>query len=125
MSTFLDTNAVLAALLPERRDERARTAGWMLEHGRLTVAECVLVETCWVLESVYDYPRRHIARALRLALESEDLIAWDPVLADRSLALMEHDPRLGIVDCILASRTLDGDIVCTFDRRLNRTIENL
>ena len=125
MSTFLDTNAVLAAILPERQDERARTADWTLQHGRLTVAECVLVETCWVLQSVYGYPRRHIASALRLALESEGLVAWDPVLAGRALALMEHDPRLGIVDCILASRTLDGDIVCTFDRRLNRTIEDL
>jgi predicted nucleic acid-binding protein len=122
---FLDTNALLAVILPQRQDERARTADWLLEHGRLTLAECVLVEACWVLQSVYGYPRRDIARALRLALESEDLMAWDPALADRALALMEHDPRLGIVDCILASRTLDGDIVCTFDRRLNRAIESL
>jgi predicted nucleic acid-binding protein len=125
VSFYVDTNALLAAILPERTDERARAAIRTREHGRLTVGECVLVETCWVLESVYRHPRPQAARLLQLALRSEDLIAWDPVLADRALALMEHEPKLGIVDCILASRTMDGDVVCTFDRRLNRVIESL
>lgn len=125
MNTVLDTNALLAAILPERTEERVRVAVWAREYGRLVVGECVLVEACWVLESVYRHPRRQVARLLRLALRCDELIAWDPVLADRALTLMEHDPRLGIADCILASRALDSDIICTFDRRLNRAIESL
>ena len=125
MSAYLDTNALLAAILPQRTTERVSAATWAREHGALIVSEAVLAETCWVLESVYEHPRGQVARLLQQALRSEDVTAWDPVLADRSLAIMCHDPRLGIVDCILAARTLDGATACTFDRRLNRTIENL
>ena len=125
MTVHVDTNVLLAMILAERADEQPQTAARTREHGPLTVGESVLAETCWVLESVYQHPRHKIARLLRLALSSEDLIAWDPILADRSLELMEQHPRLGIVDCILAGRALDGDAVCTLDRRLNRVIGNL
>lgn len=125
MSVHLDTNALLAVILDDRADDRGRVAAWTSQHGVLTVSECVLVETFWVLESVYQHPRVRVAHLLEVALESEELIAWDPVLASRALRLLQRDPRLGIVDCILAARSRDGEVICTFDRRLNRTIENL
>ena len=125
MTIHLDTNALLASVLTERHRDRAKTTDWIQEHGTLTVGESVLAETCWVLERVYMHPRRDVARLLQVALESEELTAWDPQLADWALSLMHSDPKLSIVDCILAARTLSGDLVCTFDRRLSRTIESL
>jgi predicted nucleic acid-binding protein len=125
MRVHVDTNGLLACVLETRPGERARTAEWVREHGALIVDECVLAEACWVLESVYMHPRRTVAQLLRVALATEDLVAWDSLLADKALAMMHHDPRLGIVDCILAARTLSGDRVRTFDRRLARTIEDL
>ena len=125
MRVHVDTNGLLAFVLDSRPGERARTEVWVRAHGALIVDECVLAEACWVLESIYMHPRRKVARLLRTALSSEDLVAWDSLLADQALAIMDDDPRLGIVDCILAARTLTGDLVRTFDRRLNRTIENL
>lgn len=125
MKVHIDTNGLLACVLDDRPGERARTAEWVSDHGALIVDECVLAEACWVLESVYMHPRHKVAQLLQLALTSEDLVAWDGVLADRALAMMQLDPRLGIVDCILAARALSGDLVRTFDRLLIRTIENL
>ncbi|MBN1192833.1 MAG: PIN domain-containing protein [Coriobacteriia bacterium] len=125
MKVHVDTNGLLACILDDRPGERARTAEWVRDHGALTVDECVLAEACWVLESVYMHPRRKVAQLLLAALASEELMAWDPELTDCALSMMHRDPKLGIVDCILAARTLTGDLVRTFNRRLSRAIENL
>ena len=78
-----------------------------------------------MLERVYMHPRQKVARLLQLALESEEITPWDRALAGRALELMQVDPRLSIVDCILLSRAYGGEFVLTFDRRLERALENL
>jgi predicted nucleic acid-binding protein len=120
-----DTNFVLALLVPERGREHARALALAEEHGPFVVSESVLVEARWVLESAYAADRRDAAVLLGDALESEHLVAWDPALAKRALALMHDEPRLSVVDCLLAARTLEGDAVLTFDARLARVIERL
>ena len=125
MTAHLDTNALLAAVVPDRSRERALIVAHAREHGPLIVDESVLVETCWVLESSYKMDRSVVAEILQAVLQTEELIAWDPPVAEQALRLAQQHPRLGIVDCIVAARALDGDVVLTFDRRLARTIESL
>jgi predicted nucleic acid-binding protein len=120
-----DTNFVLALLVPDRRHEHARALALAQRHGPFVVSESVLVETCWVLESSYAVSRKNVAVLMSDALESEHLVAWDSVLARRALELMREDPRLSVVDCLLAASTLEGDAVLTFDTRLAQVIERL
>lgn len=120
-----DTNVVVSLLLPLRGEQHREALAHAREYGPLEVGEAVLAETCWVLERRYRLERMDVAALLHGAFETEDLRAWDPLLVERALALMEHLPRLSIVDCILAVRVLDGDRVFTFDRRLHKALEQL
>jgi predicted nucleic acid-binding protein len=120
-----DTNVVVSLLLPLRGEQHREALACARAHGPLAVGEAILAETCWVLERRYRLKRTDVAALLREAFEAEDLTAWDPVLVERALALMERMPRLSIVDCILAVRVSNGDRVFTFDRRLEKALEQL
>lgn len=120
-----DTNVVVSLLLPFRGEQHREAVAYARAHGPLVVGESVLAESCWVFERRYRLKRADVAALLRGALEAEDLMAWDPALVDRALDLMERLPRLSIVDCILAVRTFDGHRVFTFDRRLEKALEQL
>jgi predicted nucleic acid-binding protein len=95
------------------------------EFGPFVVSECVFVEVCWVLESVYSIRRLDISRMLSEALESRQLVPWDAATAACALDLMQTNQKLSAVDAVLAATAAQGDAVFTLDRELARTIENL
>ena len=124
MTVIADTNAVLAFLLEDRLSERRAVADWVAAHGPLMVTEAVFIETCWVLGG-RAASRTAMVEHIRRLLASSSFNTWDDALVASTLELMERYPRLAAVDCILAARTLRGDMVVTFDGQLNRVIEGL
>lgn len=118
-----DANAVLHVLLPERGADHRVAVEAVVANRPVVVGEGVLVEVCWALERGYGIARRDVARIMAEALASGDFVAWEPRVAEYALALMEHVPRLAIMDCILAARAAYGEEVLTFDRALARAIE--
>lgn len=120
-----DTNVVVSLLLPLRGEQHREAVAYAQSQGPLVVGESVLAESCWVLERRYGMKRAHVAALLHEALESDDLTAWDSALVDCALNLMERLPRLSVVDCILAARAFDGHSVLTFDRRLEKALDQL
>lgn len=125
MTTFADTNVLLAFIVEDRPAQRAEVASWSLINGPLAVAEAVLAETCWVLIRTYGYPVRDVAGRLRAVLASSTFDAWDADVAESALSILMARPGLGLPDCLLAARALRGDAVYTFDRRLAEAIQQL
>jgi predicted nucleic acid-binding protein len=91
---------------------------------RLVVTEGVLAETAWVLRSRFGMSQRDIAGALLALLDSAAFDSWDPPLVTDALRIMAEDPRLDLVDALLAARDVSGiGRVVTLDRVLVRAIE--
>jgi predicted nucleic-acid-binding protein len=118
-----NANAMVAALVSGREDQRRATTDMVRERGRLEIGEGVLCEACWVLERTYRIPRSVVAEMARTVLGSPQFVAWDPALAESALSRMESEPRFALVDCLLLERAVAGESVFTFDRNLARAIE--
>ena len=90
---------------------------------RLVVTEGVLVETAWVMQSRFRMTQREVAGALLALLDSAAFDSWNPALVTEALRIMADEPRLDLVDALLAARDAMGiGRVVTLDRVLAQTI---
>lgn len=122
-----DTNVVIDLLREVREPDREALDRLAIEAESmgepLVVRESVLAESVWVLTSAFGMPAETAAAAIRSVLQGEGLVPWDRSVASAALDLMSANPRLDIVDCLLAARAdLDGDDVVTSDTLLQRAI---
>lgn len=122
-----DTNVVVA-VLAGAADPHGATVGRLVcdlerRGERLVVTEGVLAETAWVLRSRFGLSQREISGALIALLDSAAFDSWDPPLVTEALRIMADEPRLDLVDALLAARDVTGaGCVVTLDRVLARTI---
>ena len=116
MSKILDANAILRYLLNDI-EEQAECVEEAIRSGAGTIPEVV-----YVLTGVYQCGRKEIADTLSVFLKEIDLVDKPVVM---QALVYYHTSNLDYVDCILAARAdvLKDDIL-TFDRKLNRMIQN-
>ena len=116
----VDTN-VLVRLLA-RDDEAQAAAAEAFIAGGAWVSHVVLVETLWVLESVYGVDARGRAKAVEMLLNHRELTIQDPDVVDRALGHFRRRPSLGFSDCLVleAARKAGHGPLGTFDRELAR-----
>jgi predicted nucleic-acid-binding protein len=95
----VDTN-VLVRLLT-RDDEEQTTAAEALVAPGAWVSLVVLVETIWVLESVYDVDAGARAKAVEMLLNHRELTVQDPDVVERALGHFRRRPSLGFSDCLV------------------------
>jgi predicted nucleic-acid-binding protein len=116
----VDTNVLVRLLV--RDDVLQVAAAERFVAGGAWVSHLVLMETAWVLESVYDLAPDRIATAMemllghtQLTLEKEDVIA-------AALVKFRKRPKLGFSDCLIvaAARKAGHTPIGTFDRDLAR-----
>lgn len=116
----LDTN-VLVRFLTHDDAAQAAKVDMLFQHavdGRclLILSKIVLVETVWVLHSVYDLPRDRIAESLgKLVIKPGIRCEEGQITLDALYRYKQHN--LDIVDCFLAAQSAaEGDAVATFDK---------
>ena len=114
MSTFLDTNCLLRYLLADIKDQ-FETVCRHVENGACTspefVAECVYV----LGGTVYGFDRTDVANTMTALL--------DDIACEHEAAVRY---ALDFADCMLAARfVVEGTPVLTFDKKLNRLLEEL
>lgn len=122
MSIFLDTNCLLRYLLADIEDQ-FETVRSHVEDGACTspefVAECVYV----LGGSVYGFDRLDVANTMEALLDD---VACEHEAALRYALALYRDHNLDFADCILAARAaVEGAQVLTFDKKLNRLLEEL
>jgi predicted nucleic acid-binding protein len=121
LTAFVDTN-VLVRHLTGDPPEMARRATALLASGeRLLLADLILAECVYVLESFYGVPREHVAEMMRAAIALPTIDTIDPASLLRALEVYEVD-RLDFAVAYLVAQAEATDLrtIVSFDRSIDR-----
>lgn len=116
----VDTN-VLVRLVARDDAPQTASAEAFVTRGAW-VSQLVLVETTWVLDSVYGLRHAQIAKAVEMLLSHRDLVLQDPDVVQAALAQYRRRPKLGFSDCMVleVARKAGHVPLGTFDRQLRK-----
>ena len=128
MSSFVDTNVLVRHLVGDPPDMARRATAFLATEKLLFLADLIVAETVYVLESFYEIDRSRIAEAMRSLLAMESVRVIDAPLLLRAIALYE-DQRLDFADAYLvACAEITGVTrVASFDKAIGRipTVERI
>jgi predicted nucleic-acid-binding protein len=114
----VDTNVLVRLVTRDDKHQVVAAEGFIANGA--WVPQLVLVETMWVLSSVYDVSPKGIATAVEMLLNHESLSIQDADVVTAALAQFRKKPKLGFSDCMVleTSRKAGHLPVGTFDRDL-------
>lgn len=128
MSAFVDTNILVRHLTADPPEMAARATAFLADTAQLYLADLIVAETIYVLESFYKAPRDQIATAMRSLVSMRSVITVDPALLLRAIEIYEVD-RLDFAEAYLVAcaETTGVGRVASFDQTIDRvaTVERL
>ena len=128
MSAFVDTNVLVRHLVGDPPAMAARATAYLGSATELLVADLVVAETVYVLESFYEVSRQTIAMSMRSLLALDSVVVVDAPLLHRSIEIYEHD-RLDFAEAYLVASAESSGVgaVASFDRSIDRvsTVERI
>lgn len=121
MRAFVDTNILVRHLTGEPTDMAERATAFLANADELLVADLILAETVYVLESFYKAPRSQVADAMRSLLAMSCVVTIDPALLLRALEVYELD-RIDFAEAYLVAQaeTSGVGVVVSFDKSIDR-----
>jgi predicted nucleic-acid-binding protein len=121
LTAFVDSNALVRHLTGEPVDQAQRATAALEGATRLLLADLVVAETVFVLESVYDVDRSRVAELMRTVLGFPAIRVVDAQLLLRALEIYELD-HFHFVEAYLAACAEDSGVgaVLSFDREIDR-----
>jgi predicted nucleic-acid-binding protein len=116
----VDTNVLVR--LATRDDVRQTAAAEVFVAAGAWVSQIVLVETMWVLASVYELGPEKISTAVEMLLQHRDLTVQDADVVAAALEQFRERPALGFSDCLVleVARKAGHLPLGTFDRDLGK-----
>ena len=128
MSAFIDTNVIVRHLTGDPPEMATRATAFLASESEILLADLVLAETVYVLESFYKAPREQIAAAMRSLLAMPSVVTVDPAVLLRALEVYERD-RLDFAEAYLVACAESTGVnrVASFDRSIDRvgTVERV
>jgi predicted nucleic acid-binding protein len=128
VSAFVDTNILVRHLTGDPPDMAERATGYLASASQLLLADLVVAETAYVLESFYKAPRSQVAGAIRSLIGFNAIVTVDPAMLLRAIEVYEID-GLDFAEAYLVAcaETTGVSTVTSFDRSLDRitTIERI
>jgi len=108
-------------LTGDPRNQAERATAFLARDHELILADLILAEMVYVLESYYEHPRNQVAEAARSLLALPSVTAADPELLLRAIELYEAE-RLDFADAYLCAAAEFSGVgaVASFDRRIDR-----
>lgn len=84
------------------------------------VSHIALVETVWVLQSVYGRTRQEVSRAVEMLLSNESVIIQEPEVVAAALNLFTENKGVSFSDCLMLTlaRKAGHTPLGTFDTKL-------
>jgi len=121
VTAFVDTNVLVRHLTGDPPDQAANATRYLAAADELLLADLILAEVVYVLESYYEVARTDVARALRAILAFPAVRVVDDPLLHRAVELYDAH-RLDFADAYLvASAESTGvGVVASFDRSIDR-----
>ena len=128
MTAFVDTNILVRHLTADPPEMAARATAFLADATHLFLADLIVAETVYVLESFYNAPRDQVASAMRSLITMRSVITVDPALLLRAVEMYELD-RLDFAEAYLVACAESTGVgtVASFDRAIDRvtTVERL
>jgi predicted nucleic-acid-binding protein len=128
VSAFVDTNVLVRHLTGDPPAMAKRATALLREASELFLADLIVAETIYVLESFYEVPREQIATTVRSLLAFGSISVVDRDVLLRAVEVYEID-RLDFAEAYLVACAESTGIgrVASFDRSIDRvsTIERL
>lgn len=121
MRAYVDTNILVRHLTADPPDVAARATRFLAAGHDLLLADLIVAETVYVLESFYEAPREQVAEAMRSLIALDGIMVVDPAMLLRALEIYEVD-RLDFAEAYLAANAESTSVgkVATFDRSVDR-----
>jgi predicted nucleic acid-binding protein len=121
VSAFVDTNILIRHLTGDPPAEAARATSFLTAADELLLADLVVAEVVYVLESFYEVPRARVAELVRAILAFPAVVVLDPAMLLRALEVYET-ARLDFAEaCLVAQAERSGvGVVASFDRAIDR-----
>ncbi|MBS1847011.1 MAG: PIN domain-containing protein [Actinobacteria bacterium] len=121
MSAFVDTNIIVRHLTGDPPDMAARATGYLAGASELYLADLIVAETVYVLESFYDVPRDQVAAAMRSLVSMRSVVTVDRALLLRAIEVYDTD-RLDFAEAYLIACAESTGIgrVASFDQSIDR-----
>ncbi len=124
LSALLDSSVLVRYLTDSPPDMADRAAKIIDGDGELRIPEIVLMETAYVLTSIYEVPREVVVDHLILLLQKRNIrsLSLEPGLVLEALSLCRPSGRVSFADALLwaTARATEGQTVYSFDRRFPR-----
>ena len=121
MTAFVDTNVLVRHLTGDPQAMAERATAFLAAEPELYLADLIVAETIYVLESFYKAPREQVAEAMRSLLAMRSMITVDPAMLLRAIEVYEVD-RLDFAEAYLVACAESTGIgrVASFDRTIDR-----
>ena len=121
MSAFVDTNILVRHLTGDPPPLAQRATAFLVSEPTLYLADLVVAETVYVLESFYKAPPEQIATAMRLLVALHSMITVDSALLLRTIEIYELD-RLDFAEAYLVACAESTGVgrIASFDRSIDR-----
>ena len=128
MSAFLDTNIIVRHLTGDPADMAAQSTAFLAAESELLLADLIVAETVYVLESYYEAPRRQVAESVRSLIAFPSIVTVDSALLLRAIEVYELD-RIDFAEAYLVACAESSDVnrVASFDKSIDRvgTVERV
>lgn len=128
MSSFVDTNIIVRHLTGEPPDMASQATAFLAAESDLFLADLIVAETIYVLESFYKAPRGQIATAMRSLIALRCVVTVDPALLLRAFEIYEVD-RIDFAEAYLVACAESSGVnsIASFDRAIDRvgTVERI
>jgi len=121
VSAFLDTNILIRHLTGDPPEQAARATKFLTEADELLLADLVVAEVVYVLESFYEVPRQRVAELVRAVIAFPAIVVLDPVMLLRALEVYEID-RLDFAEAYLVAQAERSGVgvVASFGKAIDR-----
>jgi predicted nucleic acid-binding protein len=127
MIAFLDTNIIIRHLTGDPPDMAGRATRFLAAAGdqELRLADLVLAEVVYVLESFYKVPRAQVAESARAIVAFPAVHVDDPTLLLRAIEAYETH-RLDFADAYLvaAAERRGVGVAALFDKGIERQADH-
>ena len=121
LTAFVDTNVLVRHLTGDPPAMARRATAVLASGERLLLADLVIAECVYVLESFYEVPRERVAELMRSAVGLATIETVDLVSLLRALELYELD-RLDFAEAYLVAQAeaTGVEAIVSFDRSIDR-----
>ena len=121
MTAFVDTNVLVRHLTGDPPEQAARATRLLAEAEQLLLADLIVAEVVYVLESFYEVPRPRVAELVRAIIAFPAIGVADESLLLRALEVYEVH-RLDFADAYLVAQAEAAgvDAVVSFDKAIER-----